>query len=91
MSTNHDPEPKQKRAYNRKSVVKEDETPAGFEEHWIEGRALHQISSEPPKDPESGDKTPAYVEWFRDTYTEEEFTAKYGSRKHHLNQVQPTK
>ena len=35
---------------------------------------------EPPKDPMQGDKTPAYVQWYRDNHTKEEFEAKYGGR-----------
>jgi hypothetical protein len=41
-----------------------------------------QPSNEPPKqDPSLGDKTPAYVAWFKANKTAEEFQAKYGSRK----------
>lgn len=34
----------------------------------------------PPQDPNMGDKTPAYVKWYRETHTEAEFYAKYGKR-----------
>jgi len=37
---------------------------------------------EPPaKDPALGDKTPAYVEWFRRNHSAEEFSEKYRGRK----------
>lgn len=35
----------------------------------------------PPKDLKSGDKTPAYIEWFRVNHSPEEFAARYGHRK----------
>jgi hypothetical protein len=35
----------------------------------------------PAQDPAAGDKTPAYVAWYRDNHSPEEFAAKYGSRK----------
>lgn len=38
-------------------------------------------SAEPSKDPQSGDKTPAYIEWFRANHSKEEFAARYGHRK----------
>lgn len=36
---------------------------------------------EPTKDLQSGDKTPAYIEWFRVNHSPEEFSARYGHRK----------
>lgn len=35
----------------------------------------------PAMDPMHGDKTPAYVEWYRHTHSDAEFQAKYGHRK----------
>lgn len=40
-----------------------------------------QALDEPAQHPHMGDKTPAYIEWFRQNHTEEEFQAKYGNRK----------
>ena len=36
---------------------------------------------EPLKTPEAGDKTPAYIAWYRRNHTEAEFEEKYGNRK----------
>jgi len=38
-------------------------------------------SAEPEQDPLQGDKTPAYVEWYRENHSPEEFDAKYKGRK----------
>ncbi|MEI6278307.1 MAG: hypothetical protein WCQ16_02845 [Verrucomicrobiae bacterium] len=38
-------------------------------------------ADEPAMDPGLGDKTPAYIEWYRDNHTAGEFQAKYGHRK----------
>ena len=35
----------------------------------------------PAQDPALGDKTPAYVEWYREAHTPKEFTEKYRGRK----------
>lgn len=39
------------------------------------------IPEPPPTDPRAGDKTPAYIRWYREHHTEAEFHAKYGHRK----------
>jgi hypothetical protein len=36
---------------------------------------------EPEMDPDKGDKTPAYVEWFKRNHSKAEFEAKYGNRR----------
>jgi hypothetical protein len=41
-------------------------------------------ADEPSQDPMMGDKTPAYVRWFKANHTEAEFQAKYGHRKYTL-------
>lgn len=40
-----------------------------------------QPPAPPAKDPALGDKTPAYVEWFRAHHSAEEFAEKYRGRK----------
>lgn len=56
------------------------ENPHGF-------KSPPEIDFEPPQDPQSGDKTPAYVEWYARNHTKAEFDAKYPpSRK--LNRPQ---
>ena len=37
---------------------------------------------EPAQDPKFGDKTPAYVEWYRKTHGQAAFDEKYGHRRH---------
>lgn len=37
-------------------------------------------STEPARTAQAGDKTPKYMQWFRDTYGEVEFLSKYGHR-----------
>lgn len=39
------------------------------------------IEQPPEQDPNMGDKTPEYVEWFRANHSAEEFQAKYAHRK----------
>jgi len=39
------------------------------------------IPEAPAKDPALGDKTPAYVEWFREHHSPEEFAEKYRGRR----------
>jgi hypothetical protein len=41
-------------------------------------------AGEPAQDPMMGDKTPAYIRWFKANHTEAEFQAKYGHRKYTL-------
>lgn len=38
------------------------------------------IPAPPTCEPSHGDKSPAYVAWYRDNHTAEEFQAKYGHR-----------
>lgn len=49
------------------------------------GRAVEFVvaegEAEPAQDPTMGDKTPAYVRWYRATHTAEEFEQKYRNRK----------
>jgi hypothetical protein len=42
---------------------------------------IEAMETPPATDPALGDKTPAYVEWFRRTHSAEEFAAKYRGRK----------
>jgi len=43
-------------------------------------------TKEPPMDPASGDKTPAWVEWLRDT-APAAFAARYKDRTTHLGKM----
>lgn len=71
---------KLKRKYRRKAV---DDLSSNLD--GVSIQSIKLPSAEPSKDPAVGDKTPEYVEWYRDNHTPEEFAAKYGHRKHHLN------
>jgi len=42
--------------------------------------AEEEAGEEPAMDPARGDKTPAYVRWYRATHTAEEFARKYNNR-----------
>lgn len=70
---------KPKRKYTRKELPEI--------ESQLDGVSIQEIvlpqrdSDAPPKTIESGDKTPAYVQWFRENHSEEEFEARYGHRK----------
>jgi hypothetical protein len=46
----------------------------------VEGSIPSPATQEPPMDWDKGDKTPAYIEWFRATHTPEEFKTKYAHR-----------
>ena len=46
-----------------------------------EPKAKKQAPEPPEQDPAFGDKTPAYVAWFKENHSESEFEAKYGNRK----------
>lgn len=46
-----------------------------------------ETTPEPPEtDAEHGDLTPAFVAWYRNHRTAEEFEAKYGTRNHLINE-----
>lgn len=84
-SENPQAKPKAKRAYTKKSH------PAAPAEHSEAPKETHVTtpkakSDGPAKDPAMGDKTPAFVEWFRENHSEAEFEARYGHRKYHQNQ-----
>lgn len=66
-----DPKDTKPEAPKEPKAKKAEETPKGKEK-----------PEAPEKDPFLGDKTPAYIRWFRDNHTEEEFQAKYGNRKY---------
>lgn len=79
---------KPKRKYTRKANVTNpefrQEDAGGFPKGLSEGgkELLKQmVSGEPPKTISEGDKTPAYVEWYRKNHSKEEFDSKYGNRK----------